>query len=403
MTVGIITPVSSGRTAKTVQSKASTDSNSNFLDVFKASAGNSSNSEKLGDMPFKVEDNNKKIQNKDEKKVSKETDKVEKKQSKVQEENAKDKSEDVNEATEAVLTAVAEILDVSVQDIQEALETLGLEEIDLLDSANIPEIAVTVTEAADVVDIMTNEELFADVKEIMQEVDGISENLADELGISADELADAAKNIMNEAQTAANTSKASDETERDSTDNGSEEGQMSFAQTFVENIKASVEKTADTEAGYATDMNEIYNQVSESLKVNMSEDITEMEMNLHPASLGNVKIHVAERDGMITASFTTQNEQVKAALETQIVELKESMNEQGIKVENIEITLASHAFEENLSKEGEQTSSGSEEKKKRRSINLNELEEIDDINIEDDIRIAREMMMHNGTTVDYMA
>lgn len=402
MTAGIITPVSSGRTAKAVQSKASADSNSNFLDVFKASAGNSGNSEKLGDVSVKAEDKNKKIQNKSEKKVSDETDKVEKKQPKAKEENAKDKVEDVNEATEAALTAMAEILDVSVQDIQEALETLELEEIDLLDSANIPEIAVTVTGAADVVDIMTNEELFADVKEIMQEVDGISEELADELGISVDELADAAKGIMNEAQ-AANASKASDETDRDSTDNSSEEGQMNFTQTFVENIKASVEKADNTEAGYATDMNEIYNQVSESLKVNMSEDITEMEMNLHPASLGNVKIHVAERDGMITASFTTQNEQVKAALETQIVELKESMNEQGIKVENIEITLASHAFEENLSKEGEQTSSGSEEKKKRRSINLNELEEIDDINIEDDIRIAREMMMHNGTTVDYMA
>ena len=193
MTAGIITPVSSGRTAKAVQSKASTDSNSNFLDVFKASAGNSGNSEKLGDMPFKVEDNNKKIQNKNEKKVSNETEKVEKKQSKAQEENTEDKAKDVNEATEAALIAVAEILDVSVQDIQDALEALGLEEIDLLDSANIPEIAVAVTGAADVVDIMTNEELFADVKEIMQEVDGISEELADELGVSVDGLADEAK------------------------------------------------------------------------------------------------------------------------------------------------------------------------------------------------------------------
>ena len=406
MTAGIVTPISSGRAAKTVQSKANAESGSNFLDVFKASAGNSGNSEKLGENAFKVGEN-KETQSKKNKNISDETKKkVETKRPEVEEENVSDKADDISEATQNVASVMAQILEVPAESIQEALDELGLEAVDLLEASNIPEIAVEVTGAADVVDIMTDEELFADVKEIMQEVESISADLADELGVSVDELNDAAKEIINESQTVAesvNVSKTADDTDRDaSTKEGSENGQMNFTQTFVENIKASVEK-ADVEAGYATDMNEIYNQVSESLKVNMSEDITEMEMNLHPASLGNVKIHVAERDGMITANFTTQNEQVKAALETQIVELKESMNEQGIKVENIEITLASHAFEENLSKEGEQTSSGGEEKKKRRSINLNELEEIDDINIEDDIRIAREMMMHNGTTVDYMA
>lgn len=406
MTAGIITPISSGRNAKTVQSKANADSSGNFLDVFKASAGNSGNSEKLGDDAFKVE-GSKKVQKKADKKVSESKKDVESKQPKSQEDDIENKAKKVDEAVENAVSAMAQILDTSIQDIQDALEVLEFDEVDLLDSANISEIVVEVTGASDVVDIMTDEALFTDVKEIMQEVDGLSAELADELGVSVDELNEAAKSIMDEAQSQAevlSTVKTSDESDGDETaGDGTDNGQMNFTQTFVENIREAAQKADNVEAGYATDMNEIYNQVSESLKVNMTEDITEMEMNLHPASLGNVKIHIAKRDGMITASFTTQNEQVKAALETQIVELKESMNEQGIKVENIEITLASHAFEENLSKEGEQTSSGSEEKKKRRSINLNELEEIDDINIEDDIRIAREMMMHNGTTVDYMA
>ena len=93
-------------------------------------------------------------------------------------------------------------------------------------------------------------------------------------------------------------------------------------------------------------------------------------------------------------------------LEAQIVELKETMNEQGIKVEAIEVNVAAHAFEENLSKEGDNSSDyESRGSKKRRSINLNEIDDIDDIDNDgdDEIRIAREMMMHNGTTVDYMA
>jgi flagellar hook-length control protein FliK len=131
-----------------------------------------------------------------------------------------------------------------------------------------------------------------------------------------------------------------------------------------------------------------------------------MEMSLHPASLGNVRIQVAARDGVVTANFLTQNEQVKAVLESQLVELKQSMNEQGIKVEAIEVSVAAHAFEENLSKEGDNSSEyEAREGRKRRSINLNEIDDSDDIDIDgdDEIRIAREMMMANGNSVDYMA
>ena len=151
------------------------------------------------------------------------------------------------------------------------------------------------------------------------------------------------------------------------------------------------------------DMNRIYDQVRESVRVNMNEEVTEMEMNLHPASLGNVKVQVASRDGVVTANFITQNETVKAALESQIIQLQEDMNEQGIKVESIEVTLASHAFEENLSENNEGSATEEGTRKKRRSINLNEIDDDADIIVEDDVRIAREMMMHNGTTVDYLA
>ena len=73
--------------------------------------------------------------------------------------------------------------------------------------------------------------------------------------------------------------------------------------------------------------------------------MTQMEMELHPASLGNVRVQVAAKDGVITANFTTENESVKAALETQVVTLKNQLEEQGIKVEAVEVTVSSNAFE----------------------------------------------------------
>ena len=128
-------------------------------------------------------------------------------------------------------------------------------------------------------------------------------------------------------------------------------------------------------------------------------------MQLHPASLGNVRVQVSSKDGMITASFVTQNETVKAALESQIVTLKDNLNEQGIKVEAVEVTVASHAFERNLNEEGEQSSRQMQEKKKSvRKINLAELsEESEDGLLEQQDRIVADMMRKNGNTVDYTA
>lgn len=410
MTAGLITQVNNPiAAAGTVQTTGNSDSGNNFLDVFRASADKASEKdisfekqiERKNSQKAKESQNEHKPVEKDSgKKTTADSAKSEKK-----DEFSEEDVEKVQEATESIVDAMAQILDVANEAIQDALEELDLEETDLLDAANIPQVVVEIAGAEDVVDIMTDEALFEDVKEISELASDISANLAEELNVDASKVTDTAKEIVSltdatEVETIAENALEKAKKNDNSNDAGD---QMNFAQSFIDNIKAAAEQKGEVTEAYATDMNEIYNQVSESLKVSLSEDVTEMEINLHPASLGNVKIQIAERDGVITANFTTQNEQVKAALETQILELKENMSEQGIKVEAIEVTLASHSFEENLSKEGEHTSSENEPKKKRRSINLNEIEENDDIVIEDEIRIAREMMMRNGTTVDYMA
>lgn len=51
---------------------------------------------------------------------------------------------------------------------------------------------------------------------------------------------------------------------------------------------------------------------------------------------------------MVTANFITQNEAVKSALESQMVELRERFEEQGVKIEAIEVTVQTHEFERNL-------------------------------------------------------
>ena len=315
--------------------------------------------------------------------------------------------EDIENVAENLVQNIAQILNVDANVVADMMSELDIDEMSLLDGSGIADLIVGLNDAEDVMDIMTDEGLFEELMLAKNEADKALDDLSEKLGVSKEEAKDIVSEMKEEAVgniTGADADIVKNKTkDNDAGADNSFTGSQNFAQDIMNNIREAVDvKAGDEVSSYTTNMEDIYEQVSESIKLNMKEDITEMEMSLHPASLGNVKIQISAKDGMITANFTTQNEEVKNAIETQLVELKERMNEQGIKVEAVEVTVESHAFDENLSKEGERAGQEEPEKKKRRSINLNDLEEIDDISNEDEIRIAREMMMHNGTTVDYL-
>ncbi len=92
----------------------------------------------------------------------------------------------------------------------------------------------------------------------------------------------------------------------------------------------------------------ILDQLSSQIRINLNQNTTTLEMQLNPASLGKVGLHIESKAGAITASFVAQNAQVKEALEAQAAQLKSNLEEQGLKVENVEVTLASHEFEQNM-------------------------------------------------------
>ena len=108
-------------------------------------------------------------------------------------------------------------------------------------------------------------------------------------------------------------------------------------------------------------------QIMDYLKWNLKGDISSMEMQLHPASLGNLQIQVASRGGVLTANFVAQNETVKAVLESQMTLLKQQFEEQGMKVEHIEVTVQTNEFHERYQQERGNHSSGNGASKKGRA------------------------------------
>lgn len=148
----------------------------------------------------------------------------------------------------------------------------------------------------------------------------------------------------------------------------------------------------------------IMDQIMEFMKIQVGDGITRLEMQLQPESLGTVQVQIAAKDGVITAQFTAQNEMVKNALESQMIQLKDTFDAQGIKVDSIEVAVQSQAFDRNLHQGRGQQGSNSQESKtsgRVRRLNLNALEEGMDEILDEADQLAAQMMEQNGNTVDY--
>lgn len=150
---------------------------------------------------------------------------------------------------------------------------------------------------------------------------------------------------------------------------------------------------------------DIIEQIVEQVKVNISGETTTMEMQLNPENLGKVYVQVSAREGSVNAQITAANEAVRNALETQIADLKQNLNQAGVKVDAIEVTVASHEFEQNLEQNArreEQEGEQAEAALHRRNIRLDELDEIAGVMTEEETLVAQ-IMKENGNTIDLSA
>lgn len=156
------------------------------------------------------------------------------------------------------------------------------------------------------------------------------------------------------------------------------------------------------------DVQDIMNQITEFAKVNLSPENSSIEMQLNPENLGKVYLHIAAtKEGNITAELAVSSETVKTALEAQIADLRTSLNQQGIKVDAVEVAIAGHEFERNL----EQNASGEEQQGSQREesgrtagrrLFRGELDELSGLMNEEEA-LAAQIMKDHGNTMDVTA
>lgn len=148
----------------------------------------------------------------------------------------------------------------------------------------------------------------------------------------------------------------------------------------------------------------IVRQIVEQVKVEIKPDTVSMELQLNPESLGKVNLHISSREGAVTAELFVQNEAVKNAIEGQLMVLRETMQQQGIKVEAVEVTVETGQSDRNLEQHSEEQKRQAEEQSKgyqRKGINL--LGGLDEEFMDEDDLIRAHIMQESGNSVDMNA
>ena len=181
---------------------------------------------------------------------------------------------------------------------------------------------------------------------------------------------------------------------------------------ILSEVSRSIEGLPKASPEGGTQAQELVRQIMDYLKVQTGSDMTSMEMQLHPQSLGKLHISIqAMGNGDMIAQFTAQNESVKTALQTQLPQLLERFEEQGLKVSEVQVGVDPEAYGNGQNHSGNGDGQEKEQEKKiarvsrlrRMSIDLTKLEKEDVERLNEEDRIEAQMMRENGNTVNFRA
>ncbi len=362
-------------------------------------------------------------------------------------EEAEQAAEVLGAAALELMQQIADAFGISMEELQDAMDAMGLEQTDILDVSQLGALLLNLDGAEDSYALLTDGELYETYRALMDQLEGIVKESADVLGMEPEQLGrileegfgktvsaeeqpgempsavpeePAEQYITEEPVTSAIPGEPVSEEQESVNQNGDQpkgeekafEGKSEKeepAVLFVQNLRTQqfqpdLQQTGSVSqsSSWSAETQKIMEQILDYMKVQLGSDVTSLEMQLHPASLGTLQIQIASKAGVVTANFITQNEAVKAALESQMVQLKEQFEEQGVKVEAIEVTVQTHEFERNLDEQG-RGRGGQEPGKKNRTRRVNLNASLMQEGLEEEEALAADMLAAGGSTVDYTA
>lgn len=108
------------------------------------------------------------------------------------------------------------------------------------------------------------------------------------------------------------------------------------AEVFKDNDISSVNKSLENIP--KQDIN-IFTQIIEGAKINVSEDISEMIIKLKPDNLGKLSMKIVIDRGMLVAKFDVESQMVKEAIESNLEDLRNALKDKGFEIQEFDVSV----------------------------------------------------------------
>lgn len=352
--------------------------------------------------------------------------------------------EKVNDAVQNVKDTIKEELDVSDEDIAKAMEVLGITDNDLLSVVKVTELVSALT-GADSITLITDDDMSGKLTSVLDAVNTAQEDIADMLNTDVDDAVlvvrtdavvkkdtdetvvkntdssitdnqsvsetESLSDVLAAKVTAQGSSKNEESTgehtgehtsEHTSEQNHNTQSYGGVADSIIQSMKDSLADIVTEDTSRVSEA-DIVNQVIDQIKLSSGRELTSIEVMLNPERLGSVHVTVTAKNGILSAQIATQNEQVKTALENQVTALKENFQNQGIKVEAVEITVMTHQFEAGQNFGQNESERKQSEQKINKKLNLSDYMDDEDETVSaQDIR-RKDSIQNGNSSVEYMA
>jgi flagellar hook-length control protein FliK len=356
---------------------------------------------------------------------------------------------------QAVQKTVMELLGLTSEELDKLLSEQGIVLADLLQPENLQQLVLADSKATDILAVLTDENLSGTMNQLLQSVEDLmadanlgmspeqiksildqakllqdGNHIINQEGITKEQVntnqesnMEAAvkvlntkdedninstkgnedKNIQVEVIKVNDTEESSSGTQSDLSKNDNQDVKAAEQfEVFLNNLSNASTNTQvkfDGNLVQVTEIREIANQIIERIRVTLRPEQSSMELQLNPENLGKVNLSVQSKNGVMTAQFIVQNEISKEAIESQLQTLKDTLNQQGIKVEAIEVTVAAYSFEQN----SKENADGQAETKQGRNSNKISLDDAIGMTEETEDNVSQDIIGIRGNQVDYTA
>lgn len=346
-----------------------------------------------------------------------------------------------NISGELVEDIVKDVLKLDDDQMDAILAAMGITVLQLLDPQILQQFVLTAEGAGDITDMLTSEMMLADYQMILQQFaqmpEGVSEILAQMEPVSEDDAN--LQGILQELtavkpeqapvvsdgevlQKAVNTQEPAILGQTPSSDSSktmSGESNASSTESFVQTSQPQTDASVEAvpfaqqfdlqgarevqDAPMPNQSVQIIEQIVRQIRVSVTDTTSTMEMQLNPERLGKVLLTISAKEGMMTANFTVQTEEARLALESQMYQLRDTLEQKEIKVEAVSISVSDFSFAQGGGDDADSKNLEQGDGKSRRFQFEDSEEEAQEASDKEAERVRKSVMRDHGRSVDFTA